>query len=638
MKSWTSAAAAPLIALWIGLGALTAGHPAHAFQVDRERQSYAVSEFVLEYSLDHPKHVPPSEILDLEVGLLSTERGFVAPRPVDRTYRMKLSNPPPNARFFPSAIQHINWFIVLSYSRRGIDGVFVTVPDIEPGTGRDLRPDGETRLRLRVWTGRTAEIATVASGDRFGGLPWEARTNHPAHEWILALSPVQPGGDRDLLRIEELNDYAFQLSRHPGRRVDAELSPGTQPGTTRVTYRVAENRPWMAYAQYANTGSDATTKNRQSFGFTHNQLLGRDDILRFNYITGDFDEVHGLSASYEAPFTQRAPDWRGRIFGGASQFDATEVGFARAGFRGNQWAAGGQIAYTAFQKRELFLDLLGGVRWQTIEVENQALGTKGRSDFLLPRIGLEARRNTKTSALRAGLSVEANLGGLADTAVGIDLDILGRNDADEDFVVLQWDGAASFYLEPLLNRTAWRDPSTPESSTLAHEVALSFKGQWAFDYRLIPNFQQVAGGLASVRGYPQSATAGDTVAVVSAEYRFHLPRLLPVQPIPHATPPVSPRDPLTGLRGFRVAPPYVWGRPDWDLIFRVFVDSAIVHASDAFGFEPNETLVGAGGGVELQILRNLSIRFDAGFALSDLSDGSTRRGDSELYLVGTLLY
>ncbi len=48
--------------------------------------------------------------------------------------------------------------------------------------------------------------------------------------------------------------------------------------------------------------------------------------------------------------------------------------------------------------------------------------------------------------------------------------------------------------------------------------------------------------------------------------------------------------------------------------------------------------MGAGGVVEIQILRNLSIRFDAGFALSDLSDGSTRRGDSELYLVGTLLY
>ena len=271
-------------------------------------------------------------------------------------------------------------------------------------------------------------------------------------------------------------------------------------------------------------------------------------------------------------------------------------------------------------------------------VHNQALGTKGKSDFFLPRIGLEARRNTNTSALHAGLSMEINFGGVAGTAVGTDLDILGRNDADADFAIFQWDGASSFYLEPILNRTAWRDPSSPESSTLAHAVAFSFKGQWAFDYRLIPNFQQVAGGLYSVRGYPQSAAAGDTVVIGSAEYRFHLPRLLPVRPGAHTTAPTSRRGPLHKLGGFRVAPEHVWGRPDWDLIFRVFVDSAFVHASDAFGFEPNETLLSAGGGIELQILRNLSLRFDAGFALSDLSDGRTRRGDSELYLVGTVLY
>ncbi|MEE8475519.1 MAG: hypothetical protein V3T01_09230, partial [Myxococcota bacterium] len=102
MKSWTSATAARVTALSIGLGALSAGPPAQALQANRERHSYPISEIVLEYSLDHPRHIPPEEILDLEVGLVSTEEGFVAPRPVDRTYRMKLSTLPPNARFFPS--------------------------------------------------------------------------------------------------------------------------------------------------------------------------------------------------------------------------------------------------------------------------------------------------------------------------------------------------------------------------------------------------------------------------------------------------------------------------------------------------------------------------------------------------------
>jgi hemolysin activation/secretion protein len=620
-----SAAAALAAAFALSIGAA----PAAAFQLDRERQSYPVTEFVVEYALDHPDNPPLKDVLDLEVGLRATEEGFVAPRPVDRTYRMKLSSLPPNARFFPSALQHINWYIVLNYSRLGLDGVLVSVPDIEPGTGRDLRPPGETALHLRIWTGRIAQIATLAEGDRFKGLTVDERTNPPAYEWILALSPVQPGGKKDLLRIEAVNDYAFELSRHPGRRVDAELSPGPQVGTTRVTYRIAENKPWLVYAQYANTGTDATTGNRQRFGFTHNQLLGRDDILRLDYTTGDFDEVNGITASYEAPFTLRAPQWRGGVFGGASQFDAAEVGFSLAGFTGRQWAAGGQVTHQTFQRGQLFVDVQAGARWQWIEVKNRLLGTKGDSPFLLPNLGAVASRNTASSALRAGLNLEGNLGSLAGTESGVDLDVLGRIDADRDFAVLQWDGAWSFYLEPLLNRAAWLDPSTPRSSTLAHELAFSFQGQWAFDFRLIPNFQQVAGGLTTVRGYPQSATAGDTVVTGSAEYRFHLPRLFRPDPEP-------PELPLMGR--FRARPQHLWGRPDWDLIFRAFFDGGYVHPSSGLGFEQSESLMGVGGGIELQFLRNLSLRFDAGVALSDLSDGSTRVGDTEFYVVGTVLY
>ena len=616
-------------ALWATVALLGALAPAAAFEFDREKNSYPVSEFVVEYGLDHPDHPPLQEVLDLEVGLRATERGFVAPRPVDRTYRMKLHSLPQNARFFPSALQHINWYIVLNYSRRGLDGVFVTVPEIEPGTGRDLRDPGNTKLRLRIWTGRIADVASMTDGARFGGLSVDERSDNPAHEWILALSPVQPGGDRDLLRIEELNDYAFELSRHPGRRVDAELSSGNQPGTTKVVYRVAENKPWVVYGQYSNTGTDATTKNRQRFGFTHNQLLGRDDILRLDYATGDFDEVHGVTASYDAPFTLTAPQWRGRVFGGANQFDATEVGFSLAGFEGRQWAAGGQIVHNTYQSGQLFLDVQGGVRWQWIEVENKLLGTKGDSNFLLPNLGVVAQRNTRSSALQAAVNIEGNLGSLANTESGLDLDILGRIDADDDFAILQWDGAYSFYLEPLLNRTAWLDPSTPGSSTLAHELAFGFKGQWAFDFRLVPNFQQVAGGLYSVRGYPQSAAAGDTVVIGSAEYRFHLPRLFRPDPEP-------PELPLMGK--FRARPQHLWGHPDWDLIFRAFFDAGWVHPSDALAFEKSESLMGAGGGIELQFMRNLSVRFDLGVALSDLSDGSTEVGDTEFYVVGTVLY
>jgi hemolysin activation/secretion protein len=627
------AVATALLVGLAGLGSTLAVAPAHAFQSDRERKSYRVSEFVLEYALDHPSHVDLEEILDLEVGLRSTERGFVAPRPVDRTYRMKLDSIPDDSRFYPSALQHINWFIVLSFSRLGIDGVFITVPDVEPGTGRDLRKAGNTTLRLRVWTGRIADIATVADGARFDDLTVEERTNHPAHEWMLALSPVQPGGDRDLLRVDELNDFAFSMSRHPGRRVDAELSAGTQPGTTQVTYRVAENRPLFTYFQFSNTGTEATSEWRQQFGFSHNQLTGRDDVLRFDYVTGNFDEVNGVIGAYEAPFTLQMPELRWGISGGWTSYDAQEVGFALPGFTGDDWYAGTGLTYTLLQRGQLFVDVASSLRWQYVSATNRALGTSSESDFFLPQVGVIARRDTSTSALRASLDLVGNLASVADTATGNALDELGRLDADDDFVILRWNGSWSSYLEPLLNRAAFEDPGTPESSTLAHEVGLTFRGQYAFNYRLIPQFQQVAGGLYTVRGYEQSAAAGDTVLIGSAEYRFHLPRIFRPDPTP-------PRVPVMGR--FRTRPQQVYGGADWDLIFRVFADAAWVHASDALAFETNQTLASVGSGIELQILRNLSIRFDTGVVLSPIetSGGAVLAdvGDMEFYVVGTLLY
>jgi hemolysin activation/secretion protein len=184
------------------------------------------------------------------------------------------------------------------------------------------------------------------------------------------------------------------------------------------------------------------------------------------------------------------------------------------------------------------------------------------------------------------------------------------------------------FLELLLNREAWEDPSTPESSTLAHEVALSFRGQYAFDKRLIPQVEQVLGGLYTVRGYPESVIAGDTALIGSVEYRYHVPRALEIEP--------EPRE-LFG-ETFRTAPQYVYGHPDWDLILKGFVDIGRSIISDPFSFEDDETLIGAGIGVELLYRRNLNVRLDWGFALEDLDSRDVNSGSNRLHLVATILF
>jgi hemolysin activation/secretion protein len=587
--------------------------------------AYPVSAIEIEYALDHPRHIPEADLLDLEVGLTSEGVAYTAPRPVDRTVRMRLSSIPPGAVLTASAIQHINQYIVSSFNRRGYNGVIVSVPDIEEGSGRDLRGGERTSLRLRVWTGRVTRVTSLADGPRFAALSVDERTNHHAHEWIRNRAPVQPGGVRGILDIRALEEYAALLSRHRGRRVDAELSPGPRPGTSDVNLRVAEQRPWSAYAQYSNTGTSATTKNRERFGFVHGQLLGRDDVLRLDYTTGDFADVHAVTGAYDAPFSVDDPRLRYELRGAYSEYDASEVGFVDSQFLGEQALAEAGVSWNAFQRRQLFVDVSGGARFHRMEVDNSDFQTGAESDatFWVPRVGVAAERSVRTSDLKAGLDLEV---GWSDASQE-DLDILGVHSADGTFALLRFDGSYAFFLEPVIDRFGWEDPETPESSTLAHEIALALRGQWALENRLVPQYQQIAGGLFSVRGYKQAAAAGDNLVIGSAEYRFHLPRWLSPAPDP-------PRLPWLGT--FRTRPESVYGRPDWDLVLRIFSDAAQVWSSDATDAEPDETLWSVGGGVEMQLLRNLSVRLDAGHVLETV--GSSEQGDTRGHVLATLVY
>jgi len=159
-------------------------------------------------------------------------------------------------------------------------------------------------------------------------------------------------------------------------------------------------------------------------------------------------------------------------------------------------------------------------------------------------------------------------------------------------------------------------------------VQLSLRGQCAFGNRLIPQAEEVAGGLYTVRGYPESIVAGDSVIIGSAEYRYHIPRAFGIESEPRQ---------LFG-QPFRYAPQYVYGRPDWDLILKAFIDAGRTINSDRLSFEHDETLVGVGIGAELQFKRNLNVRVDWGFALEDLKSANVQAGDNRVHFVATILF
>lgn len=592
-------------------------------------EAYAFTALRLEYDRVHPE-LPLLESLNgLRVQLDTTGPAIdVAPGGTGVTIGQVLSLR--NRQISISAINEICRVVVEELNRRGIVGVLVA-PDpfqIEPATGADIRVE-EGDLRLKIWVGVVSDLRTVGMGGRFGD---EQAVNHRSHRRIAALSPARPWTDgdkgprRDLIRKDVLDSYVHRLNRHPTRRVDLAVSAATdegqEPNSVALDYLIHESKPWLAYAQISNTGTDSTNEWRERLGFVHNQLTGRDDVFRADFVTSSFEDSYAAIASYEAPLI--GTDLiRAKIFGSWSDYTARDIALPGQDLSGTTTAFGGELITNVYQKKSYFVDAFAGVRSEAIEVENDAAGTEGDTDFLIGTIGLRTEQRIPTRSIYSEVALDFTLDGGEET----EIPGLGRLRAEDSWTLLRWDTGTSFYLEPLFAPGGWKQEDG-FGSTLANEIALGFRGQYSFGDRLIPQQQQVVGGLYSVRGYEQSAVAGDATFVVSAEYRVHLPQLLGIS---------SESGSLFG-EPFRFRPDRAYGTADWDLILAGFFDYGQTMVEDADTTEFDEELMGAGVGIGFEFRRNLRVRADWGFALKDLDNGRTESGDSELHVVATLAF
>jgi len=591
--------------------------------------AYRIDHFELEYK-EKREGVPAlSEIMNMEVELGRTDDGYVSPRLGLPTVRFRLANAPRQLfdRYYQSALLAIDTQIVRYFNSKGVIGVFVAQDskDLDPDSGADLRPPNRRAMKIMILVGVMKELRTIASGERFKA---GERVNNPAHKKIRDNSPVKPVtmGGPDLLRKDLLDDYIFRLNRHPSRRVDLAMSASEQPGGVAVDYLVAESKPWTIYGQISNTGTEQTNEWRERVGLLHNELTGHQDTLSIDFITAGGSDSQSVVATYEAP-VYSFDRLRWKVYGSWSEFTASDVGQAAEQFKGDEWMVGGEVIANFYQQRELFLDGYGGLRYRSIHVNNDTANTEGDGDFLEPYIGVRLERGTEETSSSGqmqllfgfGTNIESKdktSGTTSDTPEG-----LGRINADEDFTIFQVQANHSFFLEPLFNT---RD----KFSTLAHEIALSARMQWAFN-RLIPQEEEVLGGLYTVRGYPESVVAGDSIVVGSIEYRFHYPKSRPPME-------VEKQKRLFG-KPFRWVPEAPYGKADWDLIFKGFLDVGKTIQTDRLGFENDDTLVGAGVGVEVQFKQNVTLRLDWGFALNEIQN-EVDSGENRLHVVFTVLY
>jgi hemolysin activation/secretion protein len=623
VASATATAAAPTVAA-------TAGAPSPGQAVAGDGKAYAVTELKVGYKFPHPGLPAIEELMNSEIRLGVAADGYTAPHAGMPTAVVKLGEIGKSGpqKLYKSGIAAIYSHLLRLLNARGIIGVFVVVDpaDIKMDSANSEKDEdvrgARTSLQLVVVTSVVKEVRTVAKSE----VPTADRVDIPQQASIREHSPLQPAEPgatmrNDLLRKDVLDDYVLRLNRYPGRRVDVAMSPTDKTGELTLDYLVSEARPWYAFAQVANTGTSQTSDFRERFGFVDNQLTGHDDIFTLDYSTAGFSKSHALIATYELPFFNfdRA---RYKVYGSWNEYTASDVGRNLQHFSGSGWTAGNELTVNIFQRRELFIDAVGGFKAQESTSQSLDTGTNGLGLFWEPYLGLKLERITDLATTTAQVLLTGYFTG-SNTQ---DLEGLGRPNLAGSPAVLHYELAQSFYLEPLLEPERF----ARGKSTLAHEIYVATRGQYAFNNRLFPQAEDVAGGLYSVRGYPESIAAGDSVVLGTAEYRFHVPRIFPAQDDPTKTP-------FLWDQSFRFAPQTAYSRPDWDLILRAFVDAGQVVISSRQSYENNATLVGAGLGIELQYKQNFNLRLDWGNALTDVKD-EVKAGSQRVHITATILY
>ena len=660
------------------------------------------SDLVLLSELD-----PLATVGEATFNLAVTADGLVVPAGTEGgSDREFLFAEAPQGDYSLDALRSLQSQIVAVLSQAGYYGIVVVAdPDqIDLFSGEDLR-EGETSLSLQIWFSKVVLQRTVGKGDRIKA---DDLVNHPLHQAILDHSPFvfdaqadeadtdeadtnaaevdtenaqtedvneagvaaedaqakdvnevgvaveeeavaaedsqlgDKGGTAGFLINKPLLDtYIERLNQHPRRRVDVALSAAGEPGEVVLDYIVSESKSWLVYAQVSNTGTEVTGDWRERIGGMYYQLTGNDDILTLDYLTAEFDEANAFLASYELPLLK--PDYlKLMVYGSYSDFAAENLEIPVPDATGETITYGGELVYTPFYYKGHSISAIIGVKYEDIEVDGVfTTGIEGSVQLLSPYLRLEASKEKQVhrSLFSVGYETNTDTGYDAD-----DLNGLGRRESTVDHDLLTFNLYQSFFLEPLFPGYRQVQPGKWLANSLVHELAFSFRGQYALDdARLITQKQYYAGGFFSVRGYEESAARGDSGFVGSAEYRIHLARLLrPASLLEEVDPEQQASDAAVRKR-FNYRASNVYGLPDWDLLVRGFVDWASVSFNDSDNFpeEVDQDLLSAGVGVEFQYQAHLNIRLDFGVVINELEgfpdptieDGES--GDSRLHVLAT---
>ena len=380
--------------------------------------------------------------------------------------------------------------------------------------------------------------------------------------------------------LREAQEQLAAVNRTADRRVTPLLRPGRTPGSSEVDLQVEDRLPLHGSVELNNRASPNTSSTRLLASLRYDNLFQLDHAagLQFQTSPGAPREVKLMSFTYTVPVGSE--QWIFSFLRSDSEV-AAGVGDTTVLGKGSIWGA----------RRTLML----GTADKSFHMITLSADLKDFTETIDVGTGLGFATPVRYLPLGASyLGIVEDEAGRWQFGGGLSVALRGLASRDAQFADKRFGASSGF---AVFRADLGREHKLPRGFTLAARGSLQIAPQ-----PLISNEQFVAGGVDSVRGYFESAAAGDDGLRVSLEAR---------------TP---------GWSSER----WAWAS---GLSALAFVDAASLKIRQPLpGQRASFQLAGVGVGLRAQPLNAGSLSLDLAWALRPL--GSTQRGDLRLHASG----
>jgi len=429
-------------------------------------------------------------------------------------------------------------------------------------------------------------------------------------ERILAAAPLE---ENETINGARLDRTLGSMNRHSRDYVQPVLMQN-EDGELEMEYRVNLDKTWEVAYGLDNYGSERTGEYRHTLSANARRLFSVADVLDVSAVHASDDDDDSLftRAEYMLPIDASSEN-RLRLSAYYSEYGSEDIGVQLFEYTGNSFGAILGYERTLWVEDGKYLDVAVGLHALHAEQDQSDLGIQKQSaDFYMPFVDLKLSQSKIDSSWVSGLKVEGNLTNIDD----IELARMGRLDADSKFVLATLYGGSRWYLDSLFG----------EENKRIHELTLNGSARLnVTGDRLPANFINVAGGHATVRGYPVAVASGDNSVTGQLDYRMHLNRF--------AAPEASDSQ-------FRMRPRFAGDTPPVDIALGMFTDYGMVENTDKVSYESDEDLWSVGLGLYGVANRFVNFRLEYSWALLDIDNDSHAfdAGDGEFYFSIDITY